>query len=104
MLPMAWIYILTNKNNTTLYVGVTNDLFTRLWEHTTKQNAKCFTARYNLTKLVYFEGFESIKVAIKREKFIKGKTRKWKDELIKSMNPEMKNLTFAHRSDYHPSS
>ena len=93
MSPTAWVYILTNKNNTTLYVGVTNDISTRMWEHTSKQNPKCFTARYNLTKLIFFEGFESIESAIKREKYIKGKTRKWKDELIKSMNSEMKDLT-----------
>lgn len=93
MVPTAWVYILTNKNNTTLYVGVTNDLSTRLWEHKTKQNPKCFTARYNLTKFISYEGFESIGDAIKREKYIKGKTRKWKDELIKSTNFEMKDLS-----------
>jgi putative endonuclease len=95
MIPSAWIYILTNKNNTTLYVGVTNDLSTRLWEHQTKQNPKCFTARYNLNKLIYYEEFESIIEAIDREKYIKGKTRKWKEELIKLMNPDWLDLSGA---------
>lgn len=72
----AWIYILTNEYNTTLYVGVTNDLRTRLWEHRTKQNTESFAARYNLNKLVYYEGFALITEAIAREKFIKGKSRR----------------------------
>ena len=68
----AWVYILTNNRNTVLYVGVTNNLATRLWEHRTKQNPKCFTARYNVEKLIYYEGFTYIVDAIVREKFIKG--------------------------------
>ena len=93
MLPSAWIYILTNTRNTTLYVGVTNNLPTRLWEHRTKRNPRCFTARYNLSSLVYYETFELITEAIKREKYIKGKSRKWKEELIKTMNPVWRDLT-----------
>jgi len=91
-MPSAWIYILTNERNTTLYVGVTNDLPTRHWEHRTKRNPKSFSAQYNLSKLVYFEPFDSIIEAIKREKYIKGKSRKWKEELINSINPEWKDL------------
>lgn len=72
---------------------MTNDLPTRLWEHRTKQNPKSFTARYNLTALVYFEGYELITEAIAREKFIKGKSRQWKIELIETMNPEWKDFT-----------
>lgn len=89
----AWIYILTNKHRTTLYVGVTNDLPTRLWEHRTKQAPSSFSARYNLNELVYYEAFDSIVEAIKREKYIKGKTRKWKEDLIKTINPEWNDLT-----------
>ena len=92
-MPSAWIYIITNERNTTLYVGVTNDLPTRLWEHRTKRNPKSFSAQYNLCKLVYYEPFDSIIEAIKREKHIKGKSRKWKEELIHTMNPEWKDLT-----------
>jgi len=73
MLASAWIYIITNSHNTTLYIGVTTDLSTRLWEHRTKQNPKCFSAKYNLSKLIYYESFESIKDAIKRERYLKGK-------------------------------
>jgi predicted GIY-YIG superfamily endonuclease len=69
----AWIYILTNKHHTTLYVGVTNDLPTRLWEHRTKRAPSSFSARYNLNELVYYEPFDSIVEAIKREKYIRKK-------------------------------
>lgn len=89
----AWIYILTNARRTVLYVGVTNDLKTRFWEHSTKQNPKCFTARYNLSKLIYFEGFESIIEAIDREKFVKGKSRRWKEALIEKSNPGWSDLS-----------
>ena len=89
----AWVYILTNHRRTTLYVGMTNDLPTRLWEHRTKQNPKSFSSRYNLDRLVYCEGLELVTEAIDREKFIKGKSRKWKIELIESMNPNWNNLT-----------
>jgi putative endonuclease len=88
----AWVYILTNKNHSVLYVGITNNLQTRIWEHKTKQNPKCFTARYNINKLVYFEGFESIVEAIGREKLIKGKSRKWKESLIDNINPGWADL------------
>jgi putative endonuclease len=89
----AWVYILTNKHNTTLYVGVTNDLPTRLWEHRTKQNPKSFTSRYNLYKLVYYEGHELITEAIEREKYIKGKTRQWKELLINTDNKAWNDLS-----------
>jgi putative endonuclease len=69
----AWVYILMNKYNTTLYVGVTNNLSARLYEHFTKQNRGSFSAKYNLNKLVYYEAFESIIHAIEREKYVKGK-------------------------------
>ncbi|MBT1699855.1 GIY-YIG nuclease family protein [Fulvivirgaceae bacterium PWU4] len=93
MLPSAWVYILTNKRNTVLYTGASNDLLTRLWEHKTKQNPKCFTARYNIYKLIYYEPFELVTEALERERYIKGKTRKWKEDLIKTMNAEWKDLT-----------
>lgn len=93
MLPCAWIYILTNKYHTTLYTGVTTNIHTRLWEHQSTQVAKSFTARYNLSKLIYYEGFYSVKDAIEREKYIKGKKRKWKEELIKQLNPEWNDLS-----------
>ena len=88
----AWVYILTNNRHTVLYVGVTNNLATRLWEHKSKQNPTSFTARYNIAKLIYYEGFTSIMDAIAREKFIKGKSRKWREVLIEKMNPEWRDL------------
>ena len=92
MTACAWIYILTNKNHSALYVGVTNNLPARLSEHRTKQDTRSFTARYNITKLVYYEGFDSILNAIAREKYIKRKRRKWKDALIRAVNPEWEEL------------
>lgn len=87
------VYILTNTHHTTLYVGVTSDLVSRLAEHLNKKYPKSFTARYNLFKLVYVEIHPSIQEAIQREKYIKGKVRKWKDDLINSFNSEWKDLT-----------
>jgi putative endonuclease len=92
MLITAHIYLLTNKYHATLYTGVTTALRTRIWEHQTKSNPKSFTARYNVTKLVYYEGFETLIEAITREKFIKRKSRRWKEELIESINPEWEEL------------
>ncbi len=86
------IYIITNKNHTTLYVGVTSHLYYRVMEHKEKKYPKSFSARYNLNKLVYYEVFHSIKEAIAREKQIKGGSRAAKEKLINSINPEWKNL------------
>jgi putative endonuclease len=89
----AWVYILTNSHRTVLYVGVTTCIGTRVWEHATKQDPGSFTCRYNVQKLIYYEGFYSIIEAIKREKYIKGKSRRWKDELIHKVNPEWRDLS-----------
>ncbi|HEY9114362.1 MAG TPA: GIY-YIG nuclease family protein, partial [Bacteroidales bacterium] len=67
----GYIYIMTNKYNTTLYVGLTSNLRNRVYQHKTKQYSNSFTARYNLDKLVYFEPFMFIEEAIEREKQIK---------------------------------
>jgi putative endonuclease len=92
MIHIGYIYILTNKNNTTLYIGVTSDLIKRINEHKTKFHPESFTAKYNVDKLVYYEGFHSIEEAIHREKQLKAGTRKIKEELINKMNPEWKDL------------
>lgn len=81
------VYILTNKNKTTLYTGVTSDLGSRLREHLSSAFPKSFTARYNLKVLLYMEHFSSIEEAIQKEKAIKGKTRINKEKLINSVNP-----------------
>ncbi len=86
------VYILTNKNKTTLYVGVTSDLGSRMRQHLNKSFPKSFSARYNLTILLYMEHFSTIEEAIQREKYIKGKTRAWKNELINASNPKWVDL------------
>ena len=86
------IYIMTNKNNTVLYIGVTSDLIRRVSEHKSKTIPTSFTAKYNLDKLVYFENFHSIEEAINREKQLKGGSRLKKEALINSINPEWIDL------------
>ena len=92
MVRGGYIYILTNKNNTTLYVGVTSNLKERIYEHKTGKYKKSFSNRYNLKKLIYYEGFLSIEEAIAREKQIKGGSRKKKEDLINTMNPNWNDL------------
>ena len=86
-----YIYILTNKNNTTLYVGITNNLVRRVYEH---KNKLCdgFTKKYNIDKLVYSEVCIDSLSAIEREKQIKSGSRKKKISLIESKNMEWKDL------------
>jgi putative endonuclease len=91
MYKLYYVYILTNKGNTVLYTGVTNDLRVRVYQHKNKMH-KGFTARYNIDKLVYFETFEGIDNAIHREKALKGGSRKKKIDLIISMNPDWNDL------------
>ena len=86
-----YVYIMTNKNNTVLYTGITSDLKRRIYEHKEKL-AEGFTKRYNLTKLVYYEVFQDSLNAIQREKQIKGGSRKKKVALINDMNPAWKDL------------
>lgn len=83
---------MTNKNNTTLYVGVTSNLRNRVYEHKQKLHPRSFTARYNLSKLVYYEGYQSIEEAIFREKQLKAGSRKKKLDLIKQFNPQWSDL------------
>ena len=86
------VYIMANKSNSTLYTGVTSDLYSRVVEHKQKIHPKSFTAKYNCNKLVYFEPFHDIEEAIAREKQIKGGSRSKKIALIESMNPEWTDL------------
>ena len=87
-----WVYILTNKRNGTLYVGVTNSLERRIWEHKTKA-IEGFTKQYGLSRLVHFEQFRHITEAIAREKEIKGWLRKRKLGLIEADNPGWADLS-----------
>jgi len=86
-----FVYIMNNKYNTVLYTGVTNELVRRVWQH--KEGfGSIFTNRYRINKLVYFESYESINMAIAREKQIKGGSRQMKLDLIDKFNPEWKDL------------
>jgi len=82
---------MTNKNNGVLYTGVTSNLFKRVSEHKEKVIAG-FTSRYNITKVVYYEEYETMPEAIAREKQIKGGSRQKKIDLINGKNPEWKDL------------
>ena len=86
-----YVYIMASKRNGTLYIGVTNDLVRRVYEHKNKL-VKGFTAKYNVNQLVYFESTPEIESAILREKQLKKWKRKWKLELIEKMNPGWKDL------------
>ena len=83
---------MANEDCTTLYVGVTSDLYIRVWEHKNGKFPKSFTSKYGLHKLVYYESFHNIEEAIKREKQIKGGSRIKKEKLIDGMNPARKDL------------
>ena len=87
----GYVYILFNKRNGTLYTGVTSDLVKRIYEHKSKA-VDGFTKKYGVDKLGYYEVFDEIEEAIKREKIIKGGSRTKKLNLIESVNPDWKDL------------
>jgi putative endonuclease len=89
-----YVYIITNKNKTVLYTGVTNNIKRRVQEHKEKINPNSFTARYNVCYLLYYEHFGWIQQAIAREKEIKNLTRAKKEALIKTTNPTMQFVTY----------
>jgi len=87
-----FVYILSNKKRGTLYIGLTNNLLRRLYEH---KNGLIdgFTKRYNIKMLVYFETTSNIQAAIEREKKLKKWNRAWKINIIEKNNPEWKDLS-----------
>ena len=87
-----FVYILTNKSNGVFYIGVTNNLKRRMYEHKNKLVAG-FTKKYNIAKLVYFEATNDIRSAIKREKQLKNWHRDWKINLINDFNPSWRDLS-----------
>ena len=87
-----YVYILTNKNKNVLYVGVTNDLIRRIYEHKHHFDKESFTSKYNVTNLVYYEETSDVKVAISREKQIKSWSRMKKFLLIREKNPTMEDI------------
>jgi len=86
-----WVYILSSHRNGTLYVGITNDLIKRVWEHKNKC-VEGFTNKYEIHHLVYYEFHENPESAITREKQIKKWRRLWKLKLIEEKNPMWKDL------------
>jgi len=88
----CFIYILTNYEETTFYIGVTSNLEKRLYQHKNKL-LKGFSSKYNLCKLVYYENTDSIESAILREKQLKNWHREWKLNLIREFNPEFEDLS-----------
>jgi putative endonuclease len=87
------VYIMTNRYHTVLYTGVTSNIERRTFQHKVKYYPKSFTKQYNCDKLVYFEEFGDIREAMHRERQLKKYHREWKEELIKNMNPEWKDLS-----------
>lgn len=87
-----YVYLLTNKRNTVLYTGVTKDLVRRVYEHRNHLDKDSFTAKYNVTKLVYFEHTSDIWAALEREKQIKKWSRAVKNQLVNSQNPAWNDL------------
>ncbi len=90
----AYVYIMTNKNNGTLYVGVTTDLIKRIYQHKNHLH-EGFTKRHNLIVLVYYEVFDDIASAITREKQLKAGRRAKKLELINNFNPDWQDLYYT---------
>ena len=90
----GYTYIVSNKNRTVFYVGVTNDIYRRTHEHKSGEGS-IFTKRYKLTDLVYYEFFDLITDAIDREKALKRWHRPWKIRLICESNAQMKDLAFT---------
>jgi putative endonuclease len=90
-MPGGWVYIMTNKPNGTLYIGVTSDLSRRAWEHR-EGVVEGFTKRYSLKRLVFAERHNDIRDAIQREKSLKRWPRLWKLRLINAANPSWADL------------
>ena len=90
-MPGGWVYILTNRPNGTLYIGVTNDLARRMWEHR-QGTGSAFARKYYLHRLVHAEPHDDIQTAIQRETSLKRWPRAWKLALIETHNPEWADL------------
>ena len=87
-----YVYILASKTNRVLYTGVTNDLIRRMYEHRNHVDPDSFTAKYHVTKLVYFEETSDVRAALQREKQIKSWSRARKNQLITEANPQWCDL------------
>jgi putative endonuclease len=96
----GFVYIMTNKNHTVLYTGVTSDLINRIQQHIQRLMSGSFTSRYNINKLVYYNYFPSIELAIWEEKRIKAGNRQAKVDLIQSINPQWEDLWLTELSTW----
>jgi len=92
----GYVYFMASKPYGTLYLGVTSDLLKRCYEHKNSVHEKSFSAKYDTNTLVYYEAYESIEEAIKREKQLKNWKRQWKIELIEKQNPYWLDLYGPH--------
>ena len=88
---LYFVYILSNKSNNVTYIGITNNLVRRVYEHKNKM-VEGFTSKYNVDKLIYYEEYKETEYALKREKQLKGWTKLKKANLINKLNPEWKDL------------
>ena len=95
-----YVYIMANKQNGVIYIGVTDNNDERVKEHKLKLYPNAFTAKYNCDKLVYFEEFENGEEAMTREKRFKKWKRDWKIELIEEMNPSWADLSLNWNLNY----
>ena len=93
-----YVYIMASHKNSSIYTGMTNNLIRRVQEHKSKANPKSHTAKYNITRLVYFEIFNSAEDAILREKFVKKLTRARRVKLIETDNPHWHELYKGDRT------
>lgn len=87
----GYIYILSNKTRSVLYTGITSDLIKRIYDHR-NGNGSCFTSKYNIKHLIYYEKYDNIRKAIEREKQLKNWNRKWKLDLAREVNPKLRDL------------
>ena len=87
-----YVYILASATNYSVYIGVTNDLIRRMYEHRNHADPESFTSKYNVHKLVYYEHTSDVRAALECEKQLKGWRRSKKNALIEKMNPEWKDL------------
>lgn len=95
----GYVYIITNHKRTTFYTGVTSNLRRRINEHKTKKYSNSFSSRYNLNVLVYFKGFQFIEDAITEEKRIKAGSRRSKEKLINSINPNWIDIDLSESEE-----
>ena len=91
MSKSGYVYIMSNKGRTVLYIGVTSDLEARVTQHKSGEGS-VFTRRYNCHDIIYYEVFDDIESAIEREKVLKRWKRRWKEELITAFNPNLRDL------------